>query len=314
MEKSKRIAEFDFIKGVLISLMVLFHFTIFAEKYGYLTELVYCFHMSGFLLLSGYLQRKNVNIIKSVKKILIPYVVFEIVYLIGLNILGSILGSENKASFTISFFLDKLLISPVGTYWYLHTLFICVGISYIVSYLIRVHEFIKLLIFGSVLFILTLYIDGLKWENIIYFLIGCFIQRSNLRMNELIIPSLFSIIPILLIAVFSDSLHRGNLSGIGLTLFVISFLWSISAHVPFSCRKILCFLGRNSLGIVLFSPIFTVLTKQYISYFNFDSSHILYAIISLIIVIVLCLLAAWICDILKISQYLMGNKIYSRYE
>lgn len=115
-------------------------------------------------------------------------------------------------------------------------------------------------------------------------------------------------------AVFSDSLQRGNLSGIGLTLFVISFLWSVSTQVPSSCRKILCFLGRNSLGIVLFSPIFTVLTKLYISYFNFDSSHILCAIISLIIVIVLCLLAAWICDILKISQYLMGNKIYSRYE
>lgn len=55
----ERIIELDFVKGILISLMVLFHLTLFTTAYGYLTQWVYSFHMSGFLLISGYLQNVN---------------------------------------------------------------------------------------------------------------------------------------------------------------------------------------------------------------------------------------------------------------
>lgn len=309
---NKRIDEIDFIKGIFILLMVFFHFNFFTNKHEGLTTWIYCFHMSGFLFLSGYLQRKN-NIVNAIRKIFIPYILVESVYLIGLNTLGSILGSNNKVSLNIFSFCDYLLISPIGTYWYLHTLFLCIIVNYFIS-LLKIHDYIKLLISGSILFILTFYIDGLKWENIIYFLMGSFIQRLNFRINEFIIPSLWSIIPIILISLFSNNLQRGNLSGVGLTFFMISFLWNISNYIPNHSKKILCFFGRNSFCIVLFSPIYTILTKQYISLFNFDSTHLLWAIVSLVIVSVLCLLTAWISDTLKISQYIAGGKIYSRYE
>lgn len=312
MENIKRIDEIDFIKGVLILLMVLFHLTYFTHKHENLTTWVYCFHMSSFLLLSGYLQKKA-NIVKTIRKILIPYIIVESIYIIGLSALGSILGSNNKVSLTFFSFWNHLLISPIGTYWYLHTLFLCIIVNYFIS-LLKIHDSIKLFISGIILFILTFYVDGLKWENIIYFLMGSFIQRLKFRINEFIVPSLWSIIPIILISLFSDNLQRGNLSGIGLTFFMISFLWNISTYIPKSSKKILCFCGRNSFCIVLFSPIFTILTKQYISLFKFDSTHILWAIISLIIVSVLCLFTAWICDTLKISQYIAGGKIYSQYE
>lgn len=117
MENIKRIDEIDFIKGVLILLMVLFHLTYFTYKHENLTTWIYCFHMSGFLFLSGYLQRKN-NIVKAIKKILIPYIIVESVYLIGLNTLGSILGSNNKVSLTIFSFWNYLLLllEHIGIY------------------------------------------------------------------------------------------------------------------------------------------------------------------------------------------------------
>ena len=48
-------SELDFVKGVLITLMVLFHLSYFVERHVALTEWVYTFHMSGFLVISGLL-------------------------------------------------------------------------------------------------------------------------------------------------------------------------------------------------------------------------------------------------------------------
>ena len=50
-----RSSELDFVKGVLITLMVLFHLSYFVERHVALTEWVYTFHMSGFLVISGLL-------------------------------------------------------------------------------------------------------------------------------------------------------------------------------------------------------------------------------------------------------------------
>lgn len=55
----ERIVELDFVKGVLITLMVLCHLTLFMVTYEAFVSWVYCFHMSGFLLISGYLQNMN---------------------------------------------------------------------------------------------------------------------------------------------------------------------------------------------------------------------------------------------------------------
>ena len=50
-----RSSELDFVKGVLITLMVLFHLSYFVERHVALTEWVYTFNMSGFLVISGLL-------------------------------------------------------------------------------------------------------------------------------------------------------------------------------------------------------------------------------------------------------------------
>ena len=56
-----RIVELDFVKGVLITLMVLCHLSLFVMTYKSAVSWVYCFHMSGFLFISGYLQNVKEN-------------------------------------------------------------------------------------------------------------------------------------------------------------------------------------------------------------------------------------------------------------
>lgn len=313
----ERIIELDFVKGILISLMVLFHLTLFTNEYGHLTQWVYCFHMSGFLLISGYLQKVNKSklggVKKAIRRILIPYLIFEIVYIIGLSLLGSLLGSENQVNLSISSISKLLFIEPIGTYWYLHTLFICIIVNHLTT-IAKLNDFNALLLSGSVLFFLTLLIDGLLWFNVMYFLIGSFIQRLNLKINQCVIPSVWAIIPVVLISCYADNLTRGDMAGVGLTFCMVSLLMGIFTYMPQTTKKLFMYIGKNSFSIVLFSPIFSVLTKQYASWFNFDDTHLLWAFISLSTVISLCLLFAYICDRFKISYWLIGNSMYQKYE
>lgn len=73
------------------------------------------------------------------------------------------------------------------------------------------------------------------------------------------------------------------------------------------------FLGKNSFALLLFSPIFSILTKQYISFFSFDSTHFLWTFLSLCLVIGLSLLLAFVCDKMRISRFIMGANLYLKY-
>ena len=312
----ERIVELDFVKGVLITLMVLCHLTLFLVTYEDFVSWVYCFHMSGFLLISGFLQNmdkyKSQGITKAVKGILLPYLVFEAFYVVAIALIGGYVGSNNQSSLTFSSLTNYLLINPIGTYWYLHTLFICIVVSYFVS-LGKLNAFSALLLSASVLFCLTLFIEGLQWANVIYFVIGSFMQRMDFKFKQFMVPSLVAIVPVVLITVFDANVGRGTLAGVTLTLCMVSLLMGIFAYTLRAIRRLLMYVGRNSLAVVLFSPIFSVLAKQYTSLFTFDTTHLLWSFTSLVLVMALCLLAAWLCDKTRLPSLLMGANIYRKF-
>ena len=51
-----RIEELDYLKCLLIVLMISFHLVYIGESYPYAKQVVYTFHMPVFLILSGYLM------------------------------------------------------------------------------------------------------------------------------------------------------------------------------------------------------------------------------------------------------------------
>ena len=311
LEKLERIEEIDFVKGVLITLMVLFHLGKFTTDYPSLTTWVYTFHMSGFLLISGYLLNINKSkaiFFRTIKEILIPYLIFELIYYLGLGVIGEILGSSNEVELSFNSLMECLFVSPKGTYWYLHTLLICM-LVYIFINKLPYSPYLILLFTGCVLFILSLMIEGLHWENILYFMFGAWIRRLNFYFKRIIVPSYFSLFPILLIT-YWGTLGRGTLSGLGITVFVLSFLMGIHQYLICYVSTLFSWLGRNSLSIVLFSPIFTVMTKFYTNLFAFDSTHVLWAMISLTLILVLCIILSIVCDKIGLSK-LWGRKLYS---
>lgn len=73
-----RIKELDYLKSIFILLMIVFHLVYIGDKYPYIKQIVYTFHMSAFLIISGYLDNVQKDIRSFVRKlfwIFVPYMV-----------------------------------------------------------------------------------------------------------------------------------------------------------------------------------------------------------------------------------------------
>lgn len=186
-------------------------------------------------------------------------------------------------------------------------------LSYSVSYKIANKSGWRGIILGSsILYIASIYITGLHWGNVLYFFIGSALRLISTDLKKCLFPSILSVLPILLISVFNATYSRGELSGLGLTLLMMSFLMALSSRVG-TLRSLIVWFGKNSLIMVLMSPIFTVLTKQYIHLFTFDPTRILWAFLSTALVVGLCLVSAKIFDKLRISYLMMNRSFYYPY-
>lgn len=311
---SKRSVEIDFTKGILIILMVIFHLGHFHTQYPKLTEIVYSFHMPAFLFLSGYLfsPKKDFTwLTGKLRGILLPYFVFEILYILCIGFLGTKIGASNFVDLSIATLLHKLFLHPIGTYWYLHTLTICIIICYLISKFID-NQLNYIILSGIVLFTLSLYIEGLKWSNIVYFLIGI-IFKSYMKYIPINKTLLVQIIAFILISYISDNLQRSSTASITLTLLFLCISYSVTTSLPLKSIDRVSYLGRNSLAIVLISPIITPITKIYWNVFAFDSTAILWMLISTSLVCGMSLLGVKIMDKIKISTTLFGKNLYVPY-
>ncbi len=304
----ERILQLDYLKGIFILLMVLFHLALIENTYPVLRAAVYTFHMSAFLIISGYLA----NIEKDWRafghgllRLVIPYIVFEAFYVLMLYFLGKVMHTTNAIDhLTVWNFIDRIAEQPSGPYWYLHTLIICIFVYYLVFKILKLSNISGLILMGLILYGLSLVIYGLNWANVVYFLIGVYILRCGKSFMEMIPPSFFAILPLCVLFSSTDNYHNGSLAGIAITLLVISFLLFAYSYCPEKLRKLLLYLGKNSLAIVVFSPIFTVATKMATPFFSFDPSAICFAVFALGFVVICCLASAWLCDRLHISKYL----------
>jgi len=312
MELKNRLQELDFSKGVLILLMVIFHLGHFNSCYPNLTNCVYAFHMSGFLVISGYLcsvEKTMPQFLISLKGILVPYIVFEFFYLAGLSLVGKYVGASNVFEGDALSILLQIATKPTGTYWYLHTLVFCLLTFYILNYF-GVKGKANICLSSILLYLMSLGIEGLLWYNVLYFVIGISCRILSFQITDKL-KSVVMGIGFVAIIIFADDVSRYSLVGVGLTLTFLGFLFAIMEKTPVLVKSFFSYIGRNSLSIVLFSPVFMIITKVYFPLFVFDSSVILWMIFSLVLVCSLCLVSAALFDKLKISDVLIGKNMYS---
>lgn len=303
-----RVKEIDYLKCIFITLMIIFHLVYIGDKYPYAKQVVYTFHMSAFLIISGYLANNRKDARSFLRKFLwifIPYACMEA----GYTVMSHFLPVREKVdAITPVLLLDKIFLHPMGPYWYLHTLILCSLVYYITFRQTRLSVVSRLLVAGVCLFALSYWGGVMNFSNALYFLIGMAASQSGLRFTQLFRGTPLAIVPLVLLCCFPDNLDRGTLAGVAITWLSVSLLLAAYSYLPVQFRRLFFFIGRNTLVILLFSPIFTILSKAFLPIFAFDPTGMLFLVTATVFTLAGSLGVAWTMDKMHASRFFFGKR------
>ncbi len=302
---NNRIPELDLLKCLFITLMVMFHLAYFSQLHPYAHEVVYSFHMPGFLLISGYLmniKKEPSKFLRYLLFLLIPYLIMESGYLIMASILPI---NEHIDNLTPGLFINRLLLNPIGPYWYLQTIIICELIAYYTARATKNHKPVSILICAILFYLTSLALGKFSFVYSLYFLAGFIIRQSGRGFMEVIRPWPLSVIAFAALCLSPMTINpRWFLPA----YFAISTALWLCRFIKGKLSTLLQFIGRNSLVIYIFSPIFTILCKQLIPLFESDTTGLLFAFVSTPLCIAGSLGIGKLLDIMRISPLMFGKE------
>lgn len=305
----KRLEEADFIKTVCIVLMVVFHLAYIGDLYPMVKKFVYTFHMPAFLMLSGYFLnvcKSNRDFVRSMWWLFVPYAVFESAYVVMASFLPT-RDAVDQLSFPLV--LDKLFLHPLGPYWYLHTLLLASVVSYVLCRMLRfrLSSFAVSILVAVVLGVLSYATGILSLPNVLYYAFGFALSQMQIPWSRFVRPSLWSLLPLLLLAFFPESWNKTTVVGIAIVYFMMSLLQAIYMRLPLPLQQGSGIVGRNTLPILIFSPIFTMGAKVLLPYLSFDRSGMLFLVVATFLTLFGSLFLTWLMDGLHLSRYFWGK-------
>ncbi len=306
-QSANRQEHLDFLKAIFIVLMVAFHLVYFSQGYPYIKQIVYTFHMPAFLLISGYLSKSNKSpksFATSIFWLTIPYLVMESGYVLMASILPI---NDHVDNLNMALFLRKIFIDPLGPYWFLHTLIICKTICYAVSKTATRLSLLSRSIIIGIIFYLISRSGLMTLSYAFYFLAGFALSQSHLRFEDFFKASLWSLPALAILLSRESHLHCHKLSGVLIVYMVISLCLFIFPYLKGKCKESCLFIGRNSLVIYLFSPMFTICCKVLVPLLAFDPTRLMFLVLSLIICICGSFGIAKLLDSCKLSPFLFGR-------
>lgn len=296
-----RIKELDYVKGVMIILVITFHLVYIEHLYPYAKQVVYTFHMPVFLIISGYLMEINKDwnsFLRTISRLAIPYVVLESGYVVMASLLPI---NEHINHLNADVFISKLLLHPLGPYWYLHMLIICGVNYYIIFRYSNAKELTRFILIGLSLYLYSHVLSIISFTTSIFFLIGIVLRQCNMDFMRFFQSSSLALLAFLLLIFHEQYLSLSTLGGILIIYLVISCCLFTFKCSHWLIGSSIVFFGRNSLILYAFSPIFTILCKHLVPCLAFDKTGILFLIISLIVCICGSLCIGYIMDVLRIS-------------
>ena len=176
-----RIKELDFLKGVLILLVISFHLVWFEQLHPDIKQVVYCFHMPGFLLISGYLMnisKSPRDFLKTLLWLAVPYVVMESGYIYMASILPI---NEHIAQLTPWVYLKHLFLHPLGPYWYLHAIILCGATYYYIYNNVERGMATRFILIGIAYYVFAHGFGILTFSSALYFLAGAMLRQSGMN-------------------------------------------------------------------------------------------------------------------------------------
>lgn len=305
-DSTKHIEDISLLKCVMIILVVAFHLVYIGDSFPYAKRFVYAFHMPVFLMLSGYFMKPDEQVSKFGRRVLfyaIPYFVMEAGYVIMASLLPI---REHIDGLSVPLFLDKLLLHPLGPYWYLHTLVLCSVASFSVLHAKQLGTYSRIVALGIVLYLFSR--SGVvSFSMACYYLMGVIIRYSRTDILKLFRPSVLSVFALFLLALYPGNLESDSIGALLIVCMSVSSCLTVFPYIKGKMRRCMLFLGRNTLPIYLFSPLFTILCKGLVHPLAFDPSRMLFLAVSLVICISGSLAISLAMDKCGVSKLFFGR-------
>ena len=298
----RHIDEIDFQRAILISLVILVHIVNFGNIHPDVKSGVLSFLMPTFLLVTGYL----LNVDKPVRKfaiyllrILLPYAILVTGYMV-MSLYLPVRDGIQQLDWHTAFYV--LCIHSIGPYWFFRVMLICGFLCYFTfRCLYQQSNYLKLLAYGFVLLLVSYLTPIMNWEQAFYYFFGVVLRMSKANYNKVFFPSCLSVVPLLLILFIAPQWDWSNLLVLVMVFCFLSFASSLKRFCHGKPLEVILYIGRNTLPIYMFHPIFTMAGKFLLPIFRFDGSGIVHAIVVVIIGLAGSLLLAKIMDRLRLS-------------
>lgn len=298
----QRNTDIDRIRAILIILMILIHIVSFGNAYPQLKAGILSFMMPTFLIITGYL----VNIEKSSKEmgrylmcLALPYVIM----VTSFSVLSYFMPvRDGITELSLSQICEKIFVTSIGPYWFIQTMIIC-GILYYVSFKGAIWGTLRqgkttmstttsLFIFATLL-LLQSKTPALSPSAATYYFIGAVLRQCHIGFDKIFRPSPVALLLWLLLLGMEEWYDWGTLAIVfSCWCCISSLMWihSLINHLQDNAcvRKTeatLLYIGRNTLPIYLFHPIFTMAAKFYHPLFSWDRSEIIFALVTIFIAI-----------------------------
>lgn len=298
----QRNTDIDWIRAILIILMILIHIVSFGNAYPQLKAGILSFMMPTFLIITGYL----VNIEKSPKEmgrylmcLALPYVIM----VTGFSVLSYFMPvRDGITELSLSQICEKIFVTSIGPYWFIQTMIIC-GILYYVSFKGAIWGTLRqgkttmstttsLFIFATLLLLLSK-TPALSPSAATYYFIGVVLRQCHIGFDRIFRPSPVALLLWINLLGLEEWYDWGTLAIVfSCWCCISSLMWihSLINHLQDNAcvRKTeatLLYMGRNTLPIYLFHPIFTMAAKFYHPLFSWDRSEIIFALVTIFIAI-----------------------------
>lgn len=298
----QRNTDIDWIRAILIILMILIHIVSFSNAYPQLKAGILSFMMPTFLIITGYL----VNIEKSSKEmgrylicLALPYVIM----VTGFSVLSYFMPvRDGITELSLSQICEKIFVTSIGPYWFIQTMIIC-GILYYVSFKGAIWGTLRqgkttmstttsLFIFATLLLLLSK-TPALSPSAATYYFIGAVLRQCHIGFDRIFRPSPVALLLWINLLGLEEWYDWGTLAIVfSCWCCISSLMWihSLINHLQDNAcvRKTeatLLYMGRNTLPIYLFHPIFTMAAKFYHPLFSWDRSEIIFALVTIFIAI-----------------------------